>query len=805
MNGTYYFLSWAAAALLMLADNATASSLPTGFREVVVISGREQPTSVRFAANGQVFIAEKSGLLWAYDSVDDPSATLVTDLREQVHNFWDRGLLGLAVSPGYPADGRLYVFYTHNVDAGGAGPRWADSDPTADPCPNPPGATNDGCVVYARLSRIDVDATTMQGVEAPLIQGNWCQQYPGHSAGDLIFGEDGYLYLGSGDGASFKFADWGQDGSPVNPCDDPPDGIGGPNDGPDAQGGALRSQDILTPNDPTAFNGSILRMDLSTGAPQVPQDNPLIGNGVPDDDFVIATGLRNPFRMNKRPGTSELWIADVGWDTWEEIDVVTSPASPVEDFGWPCYEGDNDGNARVDAFDQQDLCQMLYDGDQPDGIDATAPFYAYMHGTRVASGDGCGTGGSAITGIAFNEGNNYPPEYEDALYFADSTRDCIWTMFADQAGNPDKNNIAALVSNAARVVDLQVGPDDNLYYVDFDGGRVFRIEYFLANSPPTAVVEANPTNGPAPLTVDFDGSGSSDPEDGGNLDFSWDLDGDGAFDDSMAMSPSWTYTVDGAHIARLRVTDTQGRSDESSVIITAGNSSPRPAILEPLPSKLWTVGELITFSGIADDDQDGALPASQFVWDLILHHCTSLTDCHTHDVTTFDGVTAGSFDAPDHEFPSFLELTLTVQDLSQNALSATTSVRFDPQTALITITSEPEGLSLTIGAHTETTPFVEEVIIGSMNTVSAPEVQMMGGREYRFLAWSDAGQPSHNFSAGTADATLTATYELVGESPGPQPTNPPASSSGSGGMSPLGVLSVILLLLLRIFVRRSWA
>ena len=68
------------------------------------------------------------------------------------------------------------------------------------------------------------------GVEQPLIEGNWCQQYPSHSIGDLSSASDGFLYMSAGDGASFNFVDTGQDGNPVNPCGDPPDGVGGPND-----------------------------------------------------------------------------------------------------------------------------------------------------------------------------------------------------------------------------------------------------------------------------------------------------------------------------------------------------------------------------------------------------------------------------------------------------------------------------------------------------------------------------------------------------------------------------------------------
>src|ERR1700745_4514710 len=79
---------------------------------------------------------------------------------------------------------------------------------------------------------------------------------------------------------------------------------------------------------------------------------------------------------------------------------------------------------------------------------------------------------------------------------------------------------------AGHPVDLKIGPGGDLFYVDMDDGTVHRIPYTAANQPPTAVITASPTNGPAPLTVSFDGTGSTDPE-GKPLRYSWGLKRDG--------------------------------------------------------------------------------------------------------------------------------------------------------------------------------------------------------------------------------------------------------------------------------------
>ncbi len=100
------------------------------------------------------------------------------------------------------------------------------------------------------------------------------------------------------------------------------------------QSGALRAQDILTPGDPTSFDGSLLRLDVSGPTVVATAHNPLLNNGVADDDFIVGVGLRNPFRIASRPGTNEVWIADVGWSAWEEVNVFAGPGTVAATAKW---------------------------------------------------------------------------------------------------------------------------------------------------------------------------------------------------------------------------------------------------------------------------------------------------------------------------------------------------------------------------------------------------------------------------------------------------------------------------------------
>ena len=196
------------------------------------------------------------------------------------------------------------------------------------------------------------------------------------------------------------------------------------------------------------------------------------------------------------------------------------------------------------------------------------------------------------------------------------------------------------------------------------------------------------------------------------------------------------------------------------LIVTVG-PVPIPTIDSPSSSLTWQVGDTINFSGSAMDGHNNPLPASALTWTILMHHCIgNTTDCHVHFVQTYKGIASGSFSAPDHEYPSYLELILTATDPA-NGLSATTSVRLDPQTVTLTLQSTPPGASLSIDGFTGPTPFTFDVIAGSNNSVSAPAQQTIDGNVYNYTSWSDGGAQSHAIRAGSASATITALYTRV--------------------------------------------
>ena len=125
------------------------------------------------------------------------------------------------------------------------------------------------------------------------------QDFSNHNGGCIKFGPDGKLYFGLGDGGSAN----------------------------DPNGRAQNTQQLL---------GKMLRYDVDIPAPFIPADNPFVGNGSVRDE-IWHIGLRNPWRFTFDRATGDMWIADVGQNAWEEIDLIERGGN----YGWPRFEGNN--------------------------------------------------------------------------------------------------------------------------------------------------------------------------------------------------------------------------------------------------------------------------------------------------------------------------------------------------------------------------------------------------------------------------------------------------------------------------------
>jgi len=787
------------AALLSLPAVAGAEpTLPSGFQDATVFENLAEPTVLRFAPDGRIFVAEKAGLIKVYSGLNDQSPEVFADLRTEAYDHGDRGLLGLVLDPKFD-EGQPYVYalytYDHILGDPAAAPKWGTPGTSGDSCPELKGA--DDCVVSGRLVRLTAAAGENHAVEeggAPvekvLVEG-WCQQFSSHSIGDLQFGPEGALYASGGDGASFTSSDFGQFGTPPNPCGDPPGGPGTKLEPPDAEGGSLRSQSLQT------LNGKVIRVDPETG--QGWPTNPLISSPNADTRRILAYGFRNPFRFAINAETDEVYVDNVGNGTDEEIDrFSTDPPTPYNS-GWPCFEGDEPNPGFADLG--LDICQHLYDAPGSTSI----PFFSYLHEHPVTPEDECFSfNGSAISGTTFYDGSAFPAAYDHALFFADPVRECIYVMFAGADGRPDPSTTVPFLTDGSLYpgVDIEVGPEGSLYYAKLFGdeydelGSIHRIGYFSGNQPPVARLTATPRSSPGTLNARFDAGGSTDAE-GEELDYEWDLQGDGTF---AASSPNpireKTFTGNQNHTVAVRVSDEKGAESVARVTVYPGDTPPTPEIVSPAESVpgsgiaalTWGVGQEIGFEGIAGDVEDGVLPDTSLDWSSRLYHCPGGPDnCHAHPLQAFPSVSSGALVAPEHDLPSHIELTFTATDA--RGLSASKTIRLEPRTVQLGIESQPPGVSLTAGLLTKPGSFSFPVIEGSNLSLSAPQTAQVGGRSYVFQGWSDGGERVHSLLA-TASSTYTATYlASSGESALPDSSGPasPPSLPGSPARPRLGL------------------
>jgi glucose/arabinose dehydrogenase len=465
----------ALALLVMLAGTASPppparAALAEGFSSSTVFGGLEQPTALAFAPDGRVFVGEQSGIIKVFDNESDTTPDVFADLQASVHNTGERGLLGLAINPAFPADPYVHAVYSYDADIGGQAPKWNDT------C----GTDGQYCSASGRLSRLRAEGN--RSVAEEVLVEDWCSTGRFHSVAGLAFGPDGALYVSAGDGS--YTGDYGQLSDPPNVCGDPPVGIGEEQKPPTAEGGSLRAQDLRTAGDPVSLDGTLIRVAPATGAPL--PDNPLTSHPDPNAKRIVAHGLRMPFRLAFRPGTNQLWVGDVGNRVAEELNRVSlAPPGVVPNYGWPCYEG----SSRQPIWEPLgvQICTDLYQ----DGSAFTPPVLSYGEDQPLFEGDTCPPAvRQALGGLAFYQGGAYPDTYDGALFLGDYGRGCMWVMYPGANGEPDPANMQTFATELGAIVDLKVGPGGDMFYIDIGLGEVRRISYGGASASLGGPVDA---------------------------------------------------------------------------------------------------------------------------------------------------------------------------------------------------------------------------------------------------------------------------------------------------------------------------
>lgn len=229
-------------------------------------------------ATNRIFVVQQNGFIKTFpnDSTGSTNLTFL-DLTNKILTGSERGLLGLAFHPNYSSNRYFYVDYTR---------------------------AGDGATIVSRFQTQSGNPNKADSL-SELILLTIAQPFSNHNGGMVMFGLDGFLYIGMGDG--------GSGGDPNN----------------NAQ-------------NPNALLGKILRVDVNNPSGGnnygIPPGNPFIGGGGSPEIFCM--GMRNPWRFSQDPVTGIIYCGDVGQDAWEEIDTL----AVGKNYGWRCYEGNHTYN-----------------------------------------------------------------------------------------------------------------------------------------------------------------------------------------------------------------------------------------------------------------------------------------------------------------------------------------------------------------------------------------------------------------------------------------------------------------------------
>lgn len=515
------------------------------------------PTTIATMPDGRILVGEKQGKVWTIKN-GVKSAVPMWSGTSEVLDSYDRGLLSVAVDPQYLVNHFVYFLYTVDPDS--------NDDETNLEC-------------FGRLTRYTVNftdsATVIPSSRAILMGVDWAhgplEATGSHTIGCLQFGTDGSLLVSAGDGSDFTL---GPDAGGQQPNAFLP-GRTNPNE----DIGSYRSQYVKS------LCGKVLRIDPSNGHGY--PSNPFYdGDPTSVRSRVWAYGFRNPYRFTVRPGSGStipsagspgvIYLGDVGWNDWEEMDVITSSGF---NGGWPCHEGP------VVQSEYASAGQPTHVTCDSAGItlDDPRPFsepISYWHHRLDYAGNPPGFTGNTSTAGVFYTDTLYPAQYRGKYFHGDYGSN--WLRVATMTAGNAMISFDGFGTNMEGPVCFAKEPGTgNLLYVSIWTDEIRRIRYTGAvggDTPPVALASGTPTTGPAPLDVAFDGSQSSDG-DGDSLTFAWTF-GDG-FGASIR-NPSHTYTQAGAYLAILTVGDGRGAEsrDTVAVLVSPVTSFPSTAVID---------------------------------------------------------------------------------------------------------------------------------------------------------------------------------------------------------------------------------
>lgn len=456
--------------------------------------------------------------------------------------------------------------------------------------------------------------------------------------------------------------------------------------------------------------GKVLRINTD-GTPATDNPNYNAADGIGWIDYVWASGLRNPFAGDIDPVTGQYFISDVGADSWEEVNDATQPGL---NFGWPTEEGPS-GN-----------------------LSFTDPFYAYSHSNGCAI-----TGGTFYNGVA----QQFPAEYQGLYFFSEFCSGEIRVV------NPnDPQQVQVFATGITSPLNIAFSPDGSMYYIAYNARTISKVEYTL-DSPPQIAIQP----GDALATVGGDASFSVSVGGSSPFSYQWQEDTGSGFTD-IAGATGAQLVLDNLPLAangyqyRVVVTNNYGTDTSNPATLNVTTDTP-PVLTIDLSStsgSTYRGGDTITFSGIANDADDGILPAESLSWRVDFHH-----NVHTHPVIdVLDDVSGSQFVVPtagETDPDVWFRVYLTATDSA--GFQTTTFAEIFPEISDFSVEATGPMETLLVDSQTEANPVAKTGVEGVFRSFSVPEVVPAPEGNAYFYRWVDSAAPRQRTISTPADDT----------------------------------------------------
>ncbi|QCR22664.1 ThuA domain-containing protein [Pontibacter sp. SGAir0037] len=555
------------------------------FLQVVLDTYLHEPIEMEVMSDGRVLFIERLGNVKLYDPAKKETK-LVATLDVHTEGNYEDGLLGLELDPDFDRNNYIYLYYS----------------PVGDKA-------------VQNLSRFKLlrgDSLIMRSekvvLQVPVQRETCC-----HSAGNVYFGPDGYLYLTTGDNTSSKESDG------FTPIDERP------GRGPfDAQKSSGNTHDL---------RGKILRIKVNKdGSYSIPQGNLFPKDGSQGRPEIYVMGARNAYRMTVDKRGFVYW-GDVGPDGG--VATERGPKSQDEwnqarsagNFGWPYFVGNNKAYADFNFETNQVGARFnpkrpVNESPNNYGSKVLPPaqpamiWYPYDASEEFPM---LGTGSRAAMAGPFyyqddykKSRNRFPKYYNNKMFIYEWARDWIKVLTFDDEGNLQKIEPFLASQKFAHPIDMKFGRDGAMYVLQYGANyfsrnpdaELVRIEYAEGNRQPVAQIKADKAVGAAPFKVKLSGKESFDYDKDDELKYHWNS---GAGEESTDAEPTFTYTKPGVYRPKLTVTDGSGDKASAEIEIKVGNEIPQVTININGNRSFYFDNRTLHYSVQVQDKEDGQL------------------------------------------------------------------------------------------------------------------------------------------------------------------------------------------------------